>query len=69
LQVGSELAIRLRKPPPVAKANRELLVRLTYKLPPRTVRVIEELAQSQYNGDTGRAIAACVKLLKVKKLN
>ena len=69
LQVGSELAIRLRKLPAVARADREMLVRLTYKLPPRTVRVIQELAQSQYEGDSGRAIAACVKLLKVKKLD
>jgi hypothetical protein len=69
LQVGSELAIRLRKLPSVGKPDREMLMRMTYKLPPRTVQLIEEIARTQYDGDAGQAIAACVKLLKVKKFD
>jgi hypothetical protein len=33
------------------------------KLPPRTIQVIQELAQEQYDGDAGQAITACVKFL------
>src|SRR5947209_2240373 len=69
LQVGSELAIRLKKLPSVEKPDPEMLMRMTYKLPPRTIQVIEELAQEQYDGDAGQAITACVKVLKMKKID
>jgi hypothetical protein len=69
LQVGSEIAIRLRKLPSVQKPDKDMLMRMTYKLPPRTVHVIEELAQAEYGGDTGQAITACVKILKIKKID
>ena len=69
LQVGSELAIRLKRLPPVEKPDRDMLMRMTYKLPPRTIQVIEELAQEQYDGDAGQAITACVKVLKMKKID
>jgi hypothetical protein len=69
LQVGSEIAIRVRKLPPVPKPDKDMLMRMTYKLPPRTVQVIEELAQAEYDGDTGQAITACVKMLKIKKFD
>ena len=67
LQVATEIAIRMRKPPEVEEPKREELIRMTYKLLPRTIRLIDELAKSEY-GTTGRAIAGCVKTLKIKKL-
>ena len=68
LQVAAELASRMSKPPAVEEPDPEVLVRMTYKLLPRTIRLIEELAQDQY-GTTGKAIAACVKALKIKKFD
>jgi hypothetical protein len=69
LQVGSELAIRLTKLPAVEPPERDMLMRMTYKLPPRTIQVIAELAKTQYGGDAGQAITACVKALKMKKID
>ena len=68
LQVASEILIRLRRPPAVAPPNPELLMRMTYKLTPRTIRLIDELARTQY-GDAGRAIAACMQTLKLRKID
>ena len=68
LQVASEIIIRMRKPPSVAPADPELLIRTTYKLTPRTIHLIDELARTQY-GDPGQAIAACIKTLKMKKID
>lgn len=67
LQVGAELASRMRKRPSVEQPDPEVLIRMTYKLLPRTIRLIEEMAQSEY-GTTGQAIVACVKALKIKKI-
>jgi hypothetical protein len=67
LQVASEILIRLRKMPAVAPPDPELLMRMTYKLTPRTIRLIDELARTQY-GDAARAIAACMQTLKLKKI-
>jgi hypothetical protein len=66
LQVGAELASRMDNPPEVAEPSPETMVRMTYKLLPRTIRLIAELAETRY-GSTGKAIAACVKALKIKK--
>ena len=68
LQVATELAIRMKKPPAVEDPNPEELIRMTYKLLPRTIQLIEELARTEY-GTTGKAIAGCVKALKIKKFN
>jgi hypothetical protein len=67
LQVASEILIRLKKPPAVSPPNPELLMRMTYKLTPRTIRLIDELARTQY-GDAGRAIAACMQTLRLRKI-
>jgi hypothetical protein len=67
LQVGSELLTRMRKPPSISPADPETLMRMTYKLTPRTIRLIEQLANSQYR-DAGQAIAACLKTLRMKKI-
>jgi len=68
LQVATELAIRMKKPPAVGEPNPQELIRMTYKLLPRTIQLIEELAKSDY-GTSGRAIAGCVKALKIKKFS
>ena len=67
LQVASELAIRMKKPPAVRPVDPEMLMRMTYKLTPRTIQLIDELARKQY-GNSGQAIAACIKTLKMKKI-
>ena len=67
LQVGTELLIRMRKLPAVAPADPDTLMRMTYKLTPRTIRLIDELAHSQY-ADAGQAIAASLKTLRMKKI-
>lgn len=68
LQVATEIAIRMKKPPQVEEPKPEELIRMTYKLLPRTIQLIEELTASDY-GTSGRAIAGCVKALKIKKIN
>ena len=68
LQVATELAIRMRKPPAIDEPRPEELIRMTYKLLPRTIQLIDELAKTEY-GTTGRAIAGCVKALKIKKFS
>lgn len=68
LQVGSEILKRMRRPPAVGRPDPDTLMRMTYKLPPRTIRVIDELAQNEYE-DAGQAIAASLKTLKMKKID
>ena len=68
LQVATELAIRMRKPPAIEELKPEELIRMTYKLLPRTIQLIDELAKNQY-GTPGRAIAGCLKALKLKKID
>lgn len=67
LQVATEIATRMRKPPTADEPKPEEMVRMTYKLLPRTIELIEEMAKTEY-GTAGRAIAACVKTLKIKKI-
>jgi hypothetical protein len=68
LQVATEIAIRMRKLPEAPELNPQELVRMTYKLLPRTIQLIDELAREEY-GTPGRAIAGCLKTLKMKKLD
>lgn len=68
LQVAAELLVRMKKPPTVAPADPDTLVRMTYKLTPRTIRLIDELARTHYD-NAGQAIAACLKTLSMKKIN
>lgn len=68
LQVATELAIRMRKLPAIEEPRREEMVRMTYKLLPRTIQLIAELAESEY-GSAGGAIAGCLKTLKIKKID
>jgi hypothetical protein len=68
LQVASEILVRMRKPPVVAPADPDTLVRMTYKLTPRTIRLIDELAGTHYD-NAGQAISACLKTLSMKKIS
>ena len=68
LQVATEIAARLRRPPAVGRPDRNMLMRMTYKLPPRTIRVIQDLAHTHYE-DAGQAIEGSLKTLKMKKID
>ena len=58
----------MKNPPAVTPADPDTLMRMTYKLTPRTIRLIDELARTQYD-DAGQAISACLKTLSMKKIN
>lgn len=68
LQVATEILVRMRKRPAVAPADPDTLVRMTYKLTPRTIRLIDELARTHYD-NAGQVISACLKTLSMKKIS
>jgi hypothetical protein len=67
VQVGSELLVRLAKPLSVPQPDPASIRRRTYKLAPRTIEVIQQLSESEYE-DPGQVLAACIKALKLKNL-
>lgn len=67
IQVGSEILARLKKPLPVEHPKAESLTRMTYKLSPRTIELIEELVGTGYR-DAGEVLAASMKALEIKNL-
>jgi hypothetical protein len=68
LQVASEIMVRMKKRPSVEEPDPETQMRMTYKLLPRTIELIEELARAEY-GTPGQAIAGCVKALKMTQVD
>jgi len=68
LQVATEITMRLRRPPGVSRSDPDTLMRMTYKLTPRTIRIIDELAHTHYE-DAGQAIEGSLKTLKMKKID
>ena len=64
LQVATEILIRMRKRPLVPPESKTILTSMTYKLIPRTVELIDELAQTVYQ-DRKQVFAACVEALKM----
>jgi len=68
LQVSTEIAARLRNPPTPTPHDPDTLMRMTYKLTPRTIRLIDELAHTHYE-DAAQAIEASLKTLKMKKID
>jgi hypothetical protein len=68
VQVGSELLVRLAKPLSVPQPDPASIRRRTYKLAPRTIEVIQQLSESEYE-DPGQVLAACIKALKLKNLS
>ena len=67
LQVGTEILSRLQDPLPVKKSGKSSKRRITYKLVPRTVQLIQQLTESAYES-SGETLAACVEALKLKNL-
>lgn len=68
VQVGSEILARLPKPIPVPEPDPASIKRRTYKLAPRTIEVIQQLSETEYE-NAGQVLAASMKILKVKKLS
>ena len=68
VQVGSELLVRLPKPISVPQRDPASFKRRSYKLSPRTIEVIEQLSERDYD-NPGQVLAASMKILKVKKLS
>ncbi len=70
LQVATEMLIRMENLP-VAEPeppNSPNLVRLSMRLHKRTYRLIRELSSLKYGDDRGTVIAACVKVLNMKRI-
>jgi hypothetical protein len=67
LQVGSEILVRMVKPLSVPEPDPASIRRRSYKLAPRTIEVIQQLSETEYK-DPGQVLAACMKVLKLKKL-
>jgi hypothetical protein len=55
-----------RRPMPVSEAVPEL-TQITYKLLPRTIGLIDELAETVYDGRE-EVFLACIEVLKLKDL-
>src|SRR5437588_12552713 len=68
VQVGSEILSRLEEAIPVKKARPSSQIRMTYKLAPRTVKLIHHLTETAYQ-TSGQALAACMEALKLKNLS
>jgi hypothetical protein len=64
LQVATELLIRMRKRPLLLPESNSVVTQMTYKLVPRTVELIDELADSVYE-NRQQVFAACVEALKM----
>ena len=67
VQVAAELLTRMDPPPAPDPALGEMR-RMTYRIPQRTVDLIEELARTSYNNDRAQVFAAGIKAIKMKKL-
>ena len=67
VQVATELLTRM-DPPPAPEAALGEMQRMTYRIPRRTVDLIEELARASYNNDRAQVFAAGIKAIKMKKI-
>lgn len=68
VQVGSEILARLPSPISVPEPDPASIKRRTYKLSPRTIELIQQLAETDYE-NPGQVLAASMLILKVKKLS
>ena len=64
LQVATEILIRMKKRPLAVRDTSSGMTSHTYKLVPRTVELIEELATSVYKGRY-QVFVACIEALKI----
>src|SRR5437763_6677285 len=67
LQVATEMLIRMKKRPPPASGSRSGTIPVTFKLLPRTIDLIDQLANSVYDGRQPVFIA-CIGVLKIVTL-
>jgi hypothetical protein len=67
VQVGTEILSRLEDPLAVKEAPPSSMIRMTYKLAPRTVKLIHQLKESAYQ-NSGEVLDACMQALKLKNL-
>jgi len=68
LQVATEMLIRMPQAPEAdTKAAADSRVRMSFRLHERTYGIIRELADNLYEGDPGQVIAACIKILNMKR--
>ena len=69
LQVATEMLIRMEDPPaPEPEGQDTPVVRVSMRLRKRTYELIRELSELKYGRDPGQVIAACVKVLKMKRI-
>lgn len=72
VQVATEMLIRMEAPPlPTSGPETDpmpSLVRISMRLHKRTFEIVRELSKLKYNDDPGQVIAACVKVLKMKRI-
>jgi hypothetical protein len=64
LQVATEILIRMKKRPLAAVDTGSGMASHTYKLVPRTVELIDELANTVYEGRY-QVFAACIEALRI----
>src|SRR5947209_18660376 len=64
IQVATEILIRMRKRPLLPPESNSVVTQMTYKLVPRTVELIDELADTVYE-NRQQVFAACVEALKI----
>ena len=64
IQVATEILIRMKKRPLLPPESNSIVTSMTYKLIPRTIELIDELAGSVYT-DKGQVFAACAEALKI----
>lgn len=67
LQVATEILIRMRKRPLLPPESNSVVTKMTYKLVPRTVELIDELADTVYE-NRQQVFFACVEALKMKDI-
>ena len=67
LLAATEILIRMEDPPPPDPQPSES-TQATFRLHVRTVDIIQTLARTRYNNDRGQVFAACVKVLKMKRI-
>ena|SRR5579864_6260075 len=69
LQVATEMLIRMENAPEPDPHLEDLPeVRVSMRLRKRTHELIHELSELKYGRDPGQVIAACVKVLKMKRI-
>jgi hypothetical protein len=66
LLAATEILIRLDKLPP--PESEQPTSRVTFRLQARTIQLIDSLSKQNYNNNVAQVFAACVRILKMKKI-